>query len=266
MFDEFDLDAIDVDAIEAALGQAIAEENGVDLDKMLGRIRKMLAMAEDSGATPEEREAFNLRAAALMAKYGIKKAMLADAEPAGPKAADRVVVVPDPYGRDKVILLVQVAEALGARCIYKGNNTVHMFGLPSDLERIEILWASLLVQVAREMARIVVPPGINKVTYVKSFLLAYAQTVRQRLEAAERKARQDEQHERFAAGGTGSGVLVVLERRDQLVREAMREVYPKTRRTTVSRSRAGMAAGAEAGQRADLGGSRIGAGGRTAIG
>ena len=48
-------------------------------DPLLARVRKLLAKAEDPGCTPAEAEALTDKAAQLIAKYGVDRAMLAAA-------------------------------------------------------------------------------------------------------------------------------------------------------------------------------------------
>ena len=57
---------------------------------LLDRVRKLLAKAEDEGCTPEEAEALTAKAAELMARYGIDRALLGALHPETDKPADRV--------------------------------------------------------------------------------------------------------------------------------------------------------------------------------
>ena len=50
-------------------------------DRLLDRVRKLLAKAEAEGVTAEEAQALTAKAAELMAKYGIDRALLAAARP-----------------------------------------------------------------------------------------------------------------------------------------------------------------------------------------
>ena len=62
---------------------------------LLDRVRKLLAKAEDEGCTPEEAEALTAKAAELMARYGIDRALLGalrpetDGRPTGNSASRR---------------------------------------------------------------------------------------------------------------------------------------------------------------------------------
>ena len=48
---------------------------------LLDRVRKLLAKAEDEGVTPHEAEALTAKAAELMARYGIDRALLGALHP-----------------------------------------------------------------------------------------------------------------------------------------------------------------------------------------
>ena len=48
---------------------------------LLERVRKLLAKAEAGGVTPAEAEALTAKAAELMARYGIDRALLASRRP-----------------------------------------------------------------------------------------------------------------------------------------------------------------------------------------
>src|SRR5207248_1452668 len=78
------------------------EKNPVTADTpgaLLGRVRKLLAKAEAEGVTPAEAEALTAKAAELMARYGIDRALLAAARPDTDRPADRVIDVPNPWSR-----------------------------------------------------------------------------------------------------------------------------------------------------------------------
>ena len=66
-------------------------------DDLLDRVRKLLAKAEAEGVTPHEAEALTAKAAELMARYGIDRALLAATAPDTDKPADRVIDVDNPW-------------------------------------------------------------------------------------------------------------------------------------------------------------------------
>lgn len=70
-------------------------------EKMLGRIRGLLAKAEDQAATVQEAEAYFVKAAELMARYGVDRAMLAADDPTSDLLGDRIVVIEGAYHVDQ---------------------------------------------------------------------------------------------------------------------------------------------------------------------
>ena len=131
-------------------------------DAMLSKVRKLLAQAEDPACTPAESAAFTAKATELIARYGVDRALLAARDPATDPVGDRVVEVVAPYARDKAGLLAAVADPLRCRCVRRREGTgfaMHLFGFASDLERVELLFTSLLVQAAHGLAGAEVPAG-----------------------------------------------------------------------------------------------------------
>jgi hypothetical protein len=218
-----------------------------DDDPLLARVRKLLAMAEDPACTAAEAEAFTAKATGLIAKYGVDQAMLAAKDPAADPVGDRMVTVLAPYARDKVALLAAVAAPLRCRVVQltrPGSTRSHLFGHAADLERVELLFTSLLVQAAHGLAGTVVPWGEHAAAYRRSWLAGYTQAIQTRLWAAERDA---------AAAAPGAE-LVLVDRTD-LVERRRDEAYPRLARLGPRRLRGGgMAHGYRAGQDADLGG------------
>lgn len=240
-------------------------------DAVLARVRKLLAKAEDSAATPAEVEAFNTKAADLIARYGIDQAMLAADNPDLDVVGDRVVVLDAPYARDKAAMLGWVAGALGCRAVHRTRHpggqkqlSVHLFGHRSNLERTELVFTSLLVQSAHALATVPVPPWENKAAFRRSWLQGFAVSVTRRLQAAERNAHSDA--ERQQTGDSRSLALVLADRSNE-VDHAVQAAYPhlsksRTRRLTGG----GYTAGWSAGQRAELDTSRLSRRGAPAIG
>src|SRR6201992_367906 len=125
----------------------------VDAD-LLDRVRKLLAKAEDEGCSPAEAEALTAKAAELMARYGIDRALLGALHPETDRPADRHFTLGNPWGDVKRHLLSGRAAALRCQCVQvqtESGTRLHVFGYTSDLERADILFTSLLVQMARAL-------------------------------------------------------------------------------------------------------------------
>jgi uncharacterized protein DUF2786 len=229
----------------------------------LDRIRKLLAKAERA-ATPEEAHAYTDKAVQLMARHGVDMALLAAAEPGRDEVGATRVELADPYTGGKARLLGWTAVALRCRAVLHqaaGGRVaaVTVFGFATDRERVEVLFTSLLLQAAGELAR--GRPGRageSVAAYRRSWLHGFAVSVHRRLAAAEAAAE--------AAGSGGAprdpagrqavgprADLVLAERRERVDR-AYAEAFPVLGRGhRPALSGTGFSAGAAAGERADLG-------------
>jgi hypothetical protein len=128
---------------------------------LLERVRKLLAKAEAVGVTPAEAQALTAKAAELMARYGIDRALLAAGRPETDRPADRVIDIPNPWARIQAHLLCGLASALRCQCVILPSGgpgcRIHMFGFASDIERTDVLYTSLLVQMWQGLAAAEVP-------------------------------------------------------------------------------------------------------------
>jgi hypothetical protein len=247
---------------------------------VLSRVRKLLAKAEDPAATPAEAEAFTAKAAQIVATYGIDQALLSDRAPGRDAVSSRVVVLEAPYALDKSSLLSGVAMALRCRAVQRTRPSpeggkeisLHLFGFASDLARAELLYTSLLLQATSGMRRAEAPPWESVAAFRRSWLAGFTSAVVSRLREVEAEA----ERQAGAGGGNGAGpcvpggavrsVALVLANRDVAVRRAVEEEYPYLRRVSRRQlSGSGGRSGYLAGQRADIGGRRVG-GSRRMIG
>ncbi len=228
---------------------------------LLERVRKLLAKAEDGSVTPAEAEALTGKAAELMARYGIDRALLAAARPETDRPADRIIDVPNPWADVRVHLLAGLVSAMRCQCVLLPVPTgkrVHVFGYASDLERAEMLYTSLLVQMAHGLATARVPATARSPrAWRRSWLLGYSSAVTARVRAAEERAASDASAGAGAgAGGTSSAALVLADR-SLVVRRHAQAAYPRTRRTRVTYTGNGYRSGYAEGERADIGGKRV---------
>ncbi|MFJ5654377.1 DUF2786 domain-containing protein [Streptomyces microflavus] len=235
--------------------------------RMLTRIRALLAKAEATGF-PEEAEALTSKAQELMARHSIDEALIAartrSTETPG---ACRIGVEP-PYESAKAILLDAVASANRCRAVWNGDlgfSTV--VGFEADLEAVELLFTSLLVQGTAAMTRAEAgqrASGRKRTkTFRQSFLMAYAQRLGSRLadttERATAAADMDTETGAGTAEGT-SGLLPVLAARDVAVTETAERMFPRTTTTRVrgATDLDGWNHGTEAADRARMGDHRKG--------
>ena len=224
-------------------------------DHGLVRVRKLLAKAEDPACTEAEAAAFTAKATELIAKYGVDRALLAATDPRLDPVGDRVVPLEAPYALDKAGLLAGVAVPLRCRVVRRRDPDgvrMHLFGHAADLERVELLFTSLLVQAAHGLAAAPVPGAQHPAAFRRSWLAGFTAAVHARLRAAEDAAVAD-------AGGP-STALVLVDRSVQVERR-MADAYPRLRTAGPRRlAGGGLDQGYAAGRTADLGGPRLSAG------
>ncbi|NEC91280.1 DUF2786 domain-containing protein [Streptomyces sp. SID12501] len=221
--------------------------------RMLPRIRALLAKAEATGF-PEEAEALSAKAQELMARHSIDEALLAAGAPAGDAPHARRLGVDAPYEEAKAVLLHAVADANRCRAVWNealGFSTV--VGFEPDLEAVELLYTSLLVQATTAMTRAEAAQrakGRNRTkTFRQSFLAAYAHKTGTRLAAAAAAETAD-----AAATRTAGPLLPVLATRDLAVTAHLDQMFPTTTTTRLRgvTDEAGWTEGTAAADRAAL--------------
>ena len=219
---------------------------------VLERVRALLAKAE-STTFPEEAEALTAKAQELMARHAIDQAML-DADRGGGRAGvvGWRIGIDDPYAAAKSFLLDRIAAANRCRAVWSkhlGFSTV--FGTRSDLEMVELLFTSLLVQGTDAMLRAgrrVDRSGRSRTrSFRQSFLLAYATRISERLAATTAGVVAD------ATARHGAALLPVLAGRAEAVDDAVSAAYPGlVERGMAVNNHAGWAAGRAAAEVASL--------------
>jgi hypothetical protein len=196
--------------------------------RAVGRVRALLAKAE-STEFPEEAEALTARAQELITRHTISEALLA----AGTKptrqdaASGRRVFVDSPYEVAKTDLLDVVATVNLCRAVPHQNLGLStVLGYPADLDAVELLFASLLVQATAAMVRAgqhhddAGPPGTR--SFRRSFLASYTQRIGERLAGAAEAARRQ-----AVADAPDCGLVPVLAGRHRAVDEAVRKMFPE---------------------------------------
>ncbi|MGI5339711.1 DUF2786 domain-containing protein [Streptomyces sp. CA-181903] len=250
---------------ERAGGRAAAVE-----PKTLARIRALLAKAESTDF-PDEAEAFSAKAQELMARHSLDDALLAAAADASAAEGPGVcrLGVEGPYESAKALLLSAVAEANHCHAVWSGEygfSTV--VGFEADLELVELMYTSLLVQADAAMIRAAdahhrgpnergpnergpnergarARSGRRTRDFRESFFIAYAARIGDRLSAA---ARDVTEH------AARPEALPVLAARDVAVGETAGRLFPETTSHRLrGRDAEGWARGTEAADAARLG-------------
>jgi len=104
-------------------------------------------------------------------------ALLQPASVAAPDAG-RVIDIDNPWAQVRAHLLAGLAGAMRCQCVLLHTSgpgaRIHVFGYASDLERADILYTSLLLQMARGLTTAVVPDGVRSVrAWRRSWLLGF---------------------------------------------------------------------------------------------
>ncbi|WP_199442469.1 DUF2786 domain-containing protein [Umezawaea beigongshangensis] len=224
---------------------AVAEHAGVDR-KVLKRVRGLLAKAE-STQFPDEAEALSAKAQELMNRHAFERAALDARDHVPQEATSRRMWLEKRYFTEKAQLVNVVADANRSRAVsYQHLGFVALVGDELDLEIVEVLSTSLLVQATRAM--VASGDGARRGDeersrgYRQSFLVAYAHRVGERLRAATEVHEEDDR------------LLPVLSERRQAVDQLFETLFTRTVAKSVSvRSEAGWHAGRAAANTADLG-------------
>jgi len=197
----------------------------------LAPVRELLAKAEAEGTTPRDAEALTSRAADLLAHYGLDRVRLAEVDPEADLRTDLVIDLDNPWAIVQAHLLTHAAEALRCEAIETSRpgpgTRLHLFGYASDIERAEIIVASLLTQMSHALAAQEVPATATSVRgWRRAWMLGYATAAIGRIEAAEARAVEE--------ADDHPELVIALHQRAQAVRRRADEAYPHTRTTRES--------------------------------
>ncbi|MGX1806053.1 DUF2786 domain-containing protein [Nocardia sp. NPDC055321] len=218
-------------------------------EKALSRVRGLLAKAE-STSFPEEAEALSAKAQELMTKYALDR-VLVDADAAAPDLPGaRRIWLDTPYVDAKALLIDVVATANRCRAIFASDwGFVTIVGDDADLDAVELLSTSLLVQATRAM----IASGntdsrsdqARSRAFRKAFLVSYATRIGERLAAATAAT--------IAESAESERLLPVLASHEVAVNAAFEALFPRSRSRGIAiRSAEGWDAGRAAADRARL--------------
>lgn len=228
-------------------------------ESTLERVRKLLAKAEGTD-NEHERDAFTKAAASLMAKYGIEQAMVGAGQEQRPKPMSRRFVLNDgKYIAQRTNLLCWLAQAMRCKTVYytvgRSYTVVQVYGFEVDVERAELMYTSLLLQMTSALNDVKAPEWANARAYRNSWIKGYVAKVTAMVREREKRAVQ----EADAGAVSGTSTALVLRDRNKEVEELYKAENPKVR--TVKSAGASNAdayhAGVKAGAQANLGGASV---------
>ncbi len=219
---------------------------------MLAKIRALLAKAESTDFDAEA-ETFTAKAQELMTRHRIDRATLVADAPSEGEAIGRRLGVDPPYARAKFMLVGGIARANSCRAVWSrtfGFATV--FGYPEDVDAVEELYTSLLVQATTALQREgsrdrLDGPGSTR-RFRRSFLIGFAYRISERLREA------SEETVRTVADETGRDLVPLLDSRARAAEEAMNATHSNIKAMSISITDGeGYEAGTRLADRADLG-------------
>lgn len=208
---------------------------------LVRKIRALLAKAEATEYAAEA-EAFTAKAQDLMSRHAIDAALLDSAAAPDIDVTGRRIHFDAPYVLEKAQLLTAVAEANRAQVVtFAHLGLAVVVGTPVDVDQIEMLFTSVLIQATRAMSEAGSPGRNRSSPFRRSFLIAYAIRIRERLTEADDAVR----------ASYGSELVPVLAQQSQAVTAEFKRMFPHVRsRTVTSVDLAGWEAGRDAADRA----------------
>lgn len=156
-------------------------------ERALAKVRALLAKAEVT-EFPDEAEALSAKAQELMSRYSLQEAVADHERGRIPVAVARRIWIENPYAAAKAVLVNAVSGANRCRAVWTENlGVVTVIGSDTDLNLVELLTTSLLVQANRAMLGAGRRNGSGGQTrtrsFRQSFLVAYAQRIGERLDS-----------------------------------------------------------------------------------
>ncbi|MFT4295871.1 MAG: DUF2786 domain-containing protein [Micropruina sp.] len=190
---------------------------------ILERVRALLAKAE-STEHESEAMAFTAKAQELMTKHAIEQAMVDEAGSTESRPGMIRLPIDAPYADAKALLLQTIAEHTRCRTLFNAELAFsNVVGYADDLEAVELLFTSLLVQAQRALveASAAAPPGARarSQAFRSAFLLGFSGRIGERLAEVRRVA---------YTSADAAGFLPVLASRDTRIDEFMAERFQAT--------------------------------------
>ncbi|MFT4166547.1 MAG: DUF2786 domain-containing protein, partial [Microlunatus sp.] len=204
-----------------AAGPADKAAPGSNRDKVLTTIRALLAKAESTQFAAEA-EALTAKAQSMMTKHAIDEALLHAGEAESVEVISRRILIDNPYLLEKVHLLSEVGRANRSKVVWMSDFAMAtVVGTPVDVDQVELLFVSLLIQATRAMAEAGAARSGSfdrSPRFRRSFLTAYAIRIGERLTEADAET----------TASYGSDLVPVLSRQAEAVDARYEELFPHT--------------------------------------
>jgi hypothetical protein len=204
----------------------------------------LLAKAEATDHRAEA-ETFTEKAQELMTRHAVDEAVLRGLQHEDVPIASGRVHLQSPYANVKATLLHAVAVPNRCRTVLMNSYDIAVLvGTPTGVDQTELLFTSLLIQATRAMAETGHRRGASSdrsATFRRSFLLAYAARIGERLREADRST----------TATYGTELVPLLRREAEAVDAEFERQFPRVRQGgTTSVDPRGWEAGRAAADRA----------------
>ena len=236
-------------------------------DNIIRKIRGLLAKA-NATANQHEAEAFEAKAAELLAKHAIDAALLADTGDDGDTVVGITWEMSGAYLMVRQMLATALAKVYGVRVLREPNRpgdrsrntaTWLIVGKRRQIDNLRIVFdmmaEQMVTRAVQGSANMTGPPA-GVVSWRSSFCKGYVSVISRRLDERVRLREHDE-----------PGIGLVLADADQLNSRYLNDqgIHTRTSKTTYSDARA-FKSGGIAAAHADIGNTRLGAPGRRQLG
>lgn len=233
-----------------------------DQEKYATRIHGLLKKAESTDSQDEADSLF-AKAQELMTKWAIDDTMLAQAAGKNQSVEEierRKVILQYAFFKADASILQAIAVANQARVLItelrtdkRGERVAYIVGFPSDIERVEMMFASMMIQMHRAMEHHMKASGLRerRAKYIerRSFRYGFASRLQGRLQRSKNETAQT---------GTANPYAVALKSRDDQVERFLTDMGTRRSRGGAQRSStSGHLAGMDAADRADVGNPRV---------
>lgn len=236
-------------------------------EKWTDKVAALLRKAE-STTSEEEAELFFAKAQELITKHGLDELAVQAAKNAGQsydfgEVGKTIIKVSSSYSKQDALLVQAVAKANDCRILWdRHRHEVWLYGHDGDRTNVELLYTSLLLFLTRETLRYRKTTGLKGTPlYIaaRSFREGFANRIEKRLQEMRNATIKQYVDE-------GNPLLPALASKKDAVEKAMAGYAGKAKRSHQKHNYAAAQAGHQAANRADLGGPRIGAPTKGALG
>lgn len=233
------------------------------LTKLENRVKNLIAKA-DSTEFEEEAETYRKQAAKLIAKYSIDAARLTDMSAGQRPIVSVVVDTSKPYAKEfqRLVGVIAMALSCSGLDISDGSHS-YVYGSQEQVDQVimyyELIWPQMLVEVY-EAAPFSYATGGEVRSFRRSFAAGFAVRIGQRLEEVMKEVIAEEEEEGVTLSNFGSGALVLQteqERAEAILRQDFAgQINNRKQQRNYGH---GLTEGYDAGDRADIGQTAVGA-------